>query len=190
MNDDELERELRKEPAPEPEPVVEERPRARARAKSSGIPAWLLIGAVVVLLGGGVTVLLLGTGASDAFVYSKLVDEVMNEPGRFVGRELRVEGRLRTGSIVFVDEPTCEHTFVLERRGHSMPVRFPRCVVPDTFRDDMPVDVVVEGQLQANGTFEADQVIPRCPSKYEMQQRQENGEIAPHSAPPTRGETS
>ena len=51
------------------------------------------------------------------------------------------------------------------------------------------MDVVVQGQLQTDGTFLANQVIPRCPSKYEMRERQQNGEEMPHSAVPA-GETS
>lgn len=143
-----------------------------------------------MLLGAGVAFLLWGTDASDVFVYSKLVDEVMAEPDRYRERELRVEGELRQGSVEFQADP-CEHRFVLTRSGHEMPVRFPRCVVPDTFRDDMAMDVVVQGQLQSNGVFLANEVIPRCPSKYEMRQRQQDGESMPHSMPTARtGETS
>jgi cytochrome c-type biogenesis protein CcmE len=62
-----------------------------------------------------------------------------------------------------------------------MPVRFPRCVVPDTFRDDVEMDVVVQGQLQTDNSFLANEVIPRCPSKYEMRQRRQDGEEMPHA---------
>ena len=195
MDDDDLEAQIRAERAPEPEPAPDaesvrgERRVAPRAAQKPGIPPWVKVGAVFLVLGGGVAFLLSGTGAVDAFVYSKLVDEVMSDPAAHLGRELRVEGQLRTGSVSFVSTPTCEHQFVLERQGHRMPVRFPRCVVPDTFRDDMAMDVVVQGQLQSDGTFLANQVIPRCPSKYEMRQRQENGETMPH-APPTPGTTS
>lgn len=194
MDDDELVQQIKNEtPAAEhaPEPAAR-RPSAESRAGSGqassgqGIATWIKIGAVFLLLGGGVAFLLSGTGASSAFVYSKLVNELMSEPDEWVGREVRVEGQLRQGSVAFVDEPTCEHTFVLEKEGHSMPVRFPRCSVPDTFRDDMPMDVVVQGTLQSNGTFLADQVIPRCPSKYEMQQRGMEGEAMPHAMPVPR----
>ncbi|MFK7991775.1 MAG: cytochrome c maturation protein CcmE [Sandaracinaceae bacterium] len=146
------------------------------------IPPWLGMSGVLLLLGGGVAFLLWGTSASDAFVYSKLVNEVMESPDEFRDRELRVEGQLQAGSVVFEDEP-CEHRFTLEREGFTMDVRFPRCVVPDTFRDDMPMDVVVQGHLQADDTFLANEVIPRCPSKYEMQERRENGEEMPHGDP-------
>lgn len=185
MEDDELEAELaRGDSHDEADADLAEAPVSRARPpEPSGIPSWLKIGAVFVLLGSGVSFLLWGTEASDAFVYSKLVDEVMSEPDRYHEREIRVEGQLQEGSVEFIAEPSCEHTFVLTREGFQMPVRFPRCVVPDTFRDDMPMDVVVQGQLQADNTFLASEVIPRCPSKYEMQERQQNGEAMPHDMP-------
>lgn len=185
MDDEELVQQIKNE-APAAEVSPEPAARRPAAEPQHGLGTWIKIGAVFLLLGGGVAFLLSGTGASSAFVYSKLVNELMAEPGEWVGREVRVEGELRQGSVAFVDEPTCEHTFVLEKEGHSMPVRFPRCSVPDTFRDDMPMDVVVQGTLQSNGTFLADQVIPRCPSKYEMQQRQMDGEAMPHAAPAPR----
>lgn len=189
MDEDELLREIRShdvsEDPPEPpraEPVV----RARRAPPSlwERTPVWAKIGAVFAFLGAGVAFLLSGTGASEAFVYSKLVDEVMRAPDQFVGRELRVEGELQRGSVRFVDEPGCEHSFVLQREGLEMPVRFPRCVVPDTFRDDMPmpVNVVVQGQLQPNGTFLANEVIPRCASHYD-EATGGNGQQPPHPIP-------
>lgn len=190
MDDEELAESIRNDDAPEA-PAEEPAPgpsRAASRDGSAAMPAWTKIAIVFGLLGGGVAILLFGT-ASDVFVYSKLVDEVMSEPDRYVERELRVEGQLLEGSVQFDAEPSCEHRFTLTRSGHQMPVRFPRCVVPDTFRDDMEIDVVVQGQLQANGTFLANEVIPRCPSKYEMRQRQQDGETMPH-AMPAPGETS
>jgi cytochrome c-type biogenesis protein CcmE len=38
----------------------------------------------------------------------------------------------------------------------------------------------VQGELGDDGVFLANQVIPRCPSKYEMQQRMEAGEEMPY----------
>jgi cytochrome c-type biogenesis protein CcmE len=163
-------------------------PATEARAnpeveRSRGLSPAVKIGVVVALLGGAVAFLLLGSSASDAFVYSKLVDEVMARPAEFEGRELRVEGLLKPGSIKFREEP-CEYRFVVEKSGKEMPVQFSQCVVPDTFRDGMGISVVVQGKLAAGGdSFIANQVIPRCPSKYEMQERKNKGEVMPHSAP-------
>jgi cytochrome c-type biogenesis protein CcmE len=148
------------------------------------LPAAVKIGAIVALLGGAVGLLLFGSNASDAFVYSKLVDEVMTRPEAFAGRELRVEGQLKPGSVLFRPEP-CEWRFVIEKAGKELPVEFPQCVVPDTFRDNMGISVTVQGKLKQGGAgFLANQVVPRCPSKYEMQQRKKNGEVMPHTTPP------
>lgn len=142
----------------------------------------LKIALVLTLFAGGIVAVVLTTGAGDAMTYSKLVDEVAADPARFAGRQLRVEGKLQPGSIRFREEP-CEWRFVIERNGRSLPVRFPQCVVPDTFRDGFGIDVTVRGELEAGGGFLADELIPRCPSKYEMQQRAQSGEAMPHAAP-------
>ena len=141
--------------------------------------AWGKIVIVMGCLGAAVAFLLFGTDSSDAFVYSKLVHEVVVDPEAFRGRELRVEGDLRQGSVQFREDP-CEWRFVLEKEGEEMPVQFPQCVVPDTFRDTFGIEVTVQGQLGEDGVFLANQVIPRCPSKYEMQERLESGEDVPH----------
>jgi len=157
------------------EPLTGESPRA---AERSGLPRWKLA-LVVAALGGVVVFLLLGSNAQEAFVYSKQVDEVIAQPAEWRGRELRVEGLLTQGSIRFRESP-CEWRFTLEKNGREMPVRFPQCIVPDTFRDGVNLSVVVQGKLEGDGAFLASQVVPRCPSKYEMQQRQRNGETMPH----------
>lgn len=151
--------------------------------RRGGIPGGLKLAAVFLLLSGAVGLLLLTSDASEAFVYSKLVHEVMENPKAFSERELRVEGLLKPGSIQFREEP-CEWRFVIEKNGKEMPVRFPQCVVPDTFRDGMGISVTVQGKLENERAFLANQVVPRCPSKYEMQQRKANGEQMPHADKP------
>ena len=139
--------------------------------------------AVLVALG------FFGSQASDALVYSKLVDEVLTKPADFKGRELRVEGDLKQGSIQFRAEP-CEYRFVLGKPGKEMPVRFPQCIVPDTFKDGVGLKVTVQGKLTDEGYFLANQVIAKCPSKYEMNERAKKGEQMPHalpSRPPAEG---
>ena len=101
------------------------------RSTVSLIPA-LLVGAVVFAL--------LNSSAGDAFVYSKPLTAVMQDPDQFMGRPLKVEGELRQGSIQFREDP-CEWRFVLEEGDQEMPVRFPRCVVPDTFRDGFGTNI-------------------------------------------------
>ncbi len=140
-------------------------PKPPVEPVSEGAPPWLKIGIVFGALCAGVGLLLWGD-AGDAFVYSKLVNEVVDSPQEFAGRTLRVEGDLRRGSVEFREEP-CEWRFVIERNGAELPISFPECVVPDTFRDDYGIIVTVQGQLQDDGSFHATELIPRCPSKYE-----------------------
>ncbi|MBN8613145.1 MAG: cytochrome c maturation protein CcmE [Deltaproteobacteria bacterium] len=157
------------------------------RAARAERPRWQGIAKLAVLLGlGGVVVAWALTSSESPFVYSVMVADVVGDPSAFEGRTLRMEGPLRDGSIQFRQDP-CEYRFVLaEGEGEDareMNVRFPQCVVPDTFRDGMGISVVVEGHVQDDGSFLATQVIPRCPSRYEMDQRQQNGEAAPHAMP-------
>jgi cytochrome c-type biogenesis protein CcmE len=43
------------------------------------------------------------------------------------------------------------------------------------------VEVTAEGQLQANGTFRASQIMAKCPSKYEMRGKTDQGLSPSHS---------
>jgi cytochrome c-type biogenesis protein CcmE len=167
---------------PQP-PAIEVPPPGEHAQERGGLPAIVKIGVVFAVLAGALSLLMFGSGASDALVYSKLVNEVLTKPGEFKGRELRVEGELKQGSITFREQP-CEYRFVLGKVGKEMPVRFPQCIVPDTFKDGVGLQVSVQGKLTDHGYFLANKVIAKCPSKYEMQERKERGEQMPHGAMP------
>jgi cytochrome c-type biogenesis protein CcmE len=121
------------------------------------------------------------TGMQDKAIYSKPVDELLAQKAKFAGRPVRAEGNLVHGTLEKRDQP-CEYRFTIAKNGAELPVRFPQCVVPDTFRDvpGMDVGVTVEGELQPDQSFLASSVLAKCPSKYEMQERQKNGEQMPH----------
>lgn len=121
-------------------------------------------------------------GMQDKGVYSKPVDELVAQKAKFVGKPVRAEGLLVHGSLVKRESP-CEYRFKMEKNGTELPVRYAKCVVPDTFRDvpGMDVGVTVEGELQPDNSIEASQVLAKCPSKYEMKQKAASGEKAPHA---------
>jgi cytochrome c-type biogenesis protein CcmE len=152
-------------------------------SSARSVPVSFKIGLVFFVLAGGGVFLLLNSEAGDAMSYSKLVPDVVQNPEAHRGRQLRVEGDLKQGSIVFRESP-CEWRFVIERDDHSLPVSFPECVVPDTFRDGFDIKVTVRGYLQEDGSFLANEVIPRCPSKYEMEEKLQAGEDVPHAMKP------
>ena len=139
---------------------------------------WVVIG--IVAVGGGLMALALG-GMKDNAIYSKPVDQLVADKAKFAGKPVRAEGNLVHGTLMKQEKP-CEYRFTIEKNGVQVPVRYPQCVVPDTFRDipTMDVGVTVEGELRADNTFEATSVLAKCPSKYEMEQRSKLGEKMPH----------
>ncbi|MET0594888.1 MAG: cytochrome c maturation protein CcmE [Polyangiaceae bacterium] len=140
---------------------------------------------VLLVMAGGIVALVM-TSFKDAAVYSKNVDQVMSEGRALAGRQLRVEGNLVHGSLTRRDQP-CEYRFTIKGKDSQLPVSYAKCIVPDTFRDvpDMDVGVTVEGKLNAAGQFDATQVLAKCPSKYEMKEKQARGEEMPHTLPPS-----
>ena len=148
--------------------------------------AWLKISVIGVALVGVIVTLLLTTDAGSAFSYTQELGAVVATPESFAGDRLRLEGKLRQGTVQSFVDP-CEWRFVIENEdGVALPIRFQRCVVPDTFRDDFGVSVIVQGELEefdGHLSFLADELVAQCPSKYEMQERLEAGEEMPHQSP-------
>jgi cytochrome c-type biogenesis protein CcmE len=164
--------------------VVVPRRRRSAQARQSQGKVGLVVVIGLVSAAAALVALVL-TGLQDKGMYSKQVDDLVKEKDRYVGKGVRVEGVLVHGSLVVRNSP-CEYRFRIEKNGSEIPVRFAQCIVPDTFRDvkDIDVGVTVAGKLQADGNFEATEVIAKCPSKYdEMKERAAKGEKAPHAVP-------
>ena len=131
------------------------------------------LGLLAALLGISGAVLAVVLTSTEAAVYSKGVDQLIQEKARLAGRNVRVNGKLVEGTLKRRDQP-CEYRFTLTKNGATVPVRYAQCVVPDTFRDvpGMEVKVTAEGQLSPDGYFEANQIMAKCPSKYEEQMKQ------------------
>jgi len=134
---------------------------------------WLMPVILVAAAAGIVALVMMSF--KDSTVYSKGIDQVMAEKSKWVGRRVRVEGVLVKGTLKFQEKP-CEYRFDATRGGHTLHVRYPSCIKPDTLRDDMPeVGVTAEGTLTAAGDFEATNVLAKCPSKYEMKDKPQKG---------------
>src|SRR6478735_7493991 len=154
----------RREPAPTPPP----------RKGNVG----LLIG-LLVMCGAILSLLFFSFDKSSA--YAKDVDELIREKDKYPDRSVRVQGMLVKGTLVHRDQP-CEYRFEMKSKGVVLPVSYPQCIVPDTFRDMPGMDVMVtaEGKLSSSGHFEASNIMAKCPSKYEMKEMQKGGQKAPH----------
>jgi cytochrome c-type biogenesis protein CcmE len=169
--DKELEQAVKAASGAEPFTVTAAGPAAKKKGNIA-----LLAGLLVMAAG---VLFLVMTGFKSATVYAKRVDEVVAERAALTGRTLRVEGLLVHGTIERRDKP-CEYKFRIEHGGQTLMVRYPQCVVPDTFRDETGVDigVTVEGKLAPGGELVATLIMPKCPSKYEQRARDEARDAA------------
>jgi len=179
--DDELAKALRDSEQAAPAVPAPEAPPPAARPKPNRNLGLLV--ALLVMAGGILS--LVFTSFKDSAVYAKNVDQVVAERDKLQGRNLRVQGILKRGTLVRRDDP-CEFRFTMQtkEKNAEIPVRLPRCTVPDNFREvpGMDTEVTTEGALAESGHLEATQVIAKCPTKYEMEQRAQSGEAAPHAA--------
>jgi cytochrome c-type biogenesis protein CcmE len=163
---------------------VRTRVRGDADDNENGARKRLLLLVPLVMAAAAIAALVL-IGLQDKGMYSKPVDELILAKAKFVGKPVRAEGNLVHGSLIKRDSP-CEYRFIIEKNGVQVPVRFAKCVVPDTFRDVPGVDlgVTVEGTLSPDVSLDASSVLAKCPSKYEMKQKEVRGEKAPHATIP------
>lgn len=125
-----------------------------------------IAGAVALV---GVVVYLAVTGARSSMMYYYTPDElsaklVADPSAREVG--VKMGGRVVPGSVQY-DPRTLDLRFTLVDIASgrtTYPVRY-NGPLPDTFEEGR--DVVAEGKLGADGTFEATTVLTKCGSRYE-----------------------
>ena len=132
-------------------------PRQRRRP---GYARYLVLGGIAVVIA-----MIASTFRGSAMVYSKYVDEVATPAARarWVGRTLRVEGLVVPASIEH-RPGTRDFRFRVTRNHAELPVTYSG-IVPDTFRDC--AGVTVRGVLGSDGVFRSDEIVAKCPSKYE-----------------------
>lgn len=123
----------------------------------------VLVGVVIAAM----VFLMARTIGGGSGVYYLELQEFRRNP---VDRAVRIAGYVSDGTIE-KDSAVLAVRFLLrdERGQETLPVHFDARVsggrVPDTFTDGS--QVVVSGKLAPGGTFEANQLLAKCPSKYE-----------------------
>ncbi len=181
--DKELARAVEEAEAEASVPAVAQAAAAAPKTPTKPKNNWGLLAALLVIVAAVLT--LAFTGLDGAFNYTVAVDRLVKEQAQFAKRSVKLQGMLVKGTLVRRDEP-CEYRFKLQdmtNKSAVIPVQYRQCVVPDTFRDMPGMDVMVTagGKLAPDGkSFDATDIMAKCPSKYEMQQRSMAGEAAPH----------
>lgn len=123
-----------------------------------------LIGGLVVL--GAITSLAF-FAVKENMVYYYTVTEVL---AKGETDNVKVAGDLLNGTLEKggIGDPIYFKIYDKEAPENTLFVEFTG-VVPDSFKDDpaTPVEVVVDGDLLTDGTFVADSMLAKCPTKYE-----------------------
>lgn len=137
--------------------------------------------AIGLALVGGALAWLVYAGTRDNLVYYYEVGEVQAAAAK-TGGKLRISGDVVEGSIVRDD---AERRIRFAIRGTAAAGRAETIsvvyagTVPDIFREG--IQVVVEGRMGDDGTFEAETLLAKCPSKY-----QEAGQLTGDPSPTRR----
>ncbi len=92
------------------------------------------------------------------------VGELMARGSAASTQQVRVAGDVVPGSVEKIDAGLALRFQVHDGSG-QMPVYYKGGPVPDIFGDQ--VQVVVEGKVGPDGTFQASTLLAKCPSKFE-----------------------
>lgn len=100
------------------------------------------------------------SGIGSALVYYQTPTELLARGDAAIGETVRLGGLVEAGSVVRAGDRL---SFVLTDGTNAVTVAADR-LPPSSFREE--VGAVVEGQLQADGTFRAQQVIVKHDENY------------------------
>ncbi|MBH24286.1 MAG: hypothetical protein CMH57_07540 [Myxococcales bacterium] len=126
-----------------------------------GMSWWMVLG--LLLSVGAVLYVILGV--EDDAVYAYTVDQAISQQGDLEGKMFRVKGLVQEGTIL--NKPgTLNTRFDLIHNDKTITVAYDK-PLPDTFKAG--IEVLAEGRLQPDGVLKANDVIAKCPSKYEDQ---------------------
>ncbi len=126
-----------------------------------------IIGGLVVV---GLIVYLMVSAIQSAGAYYREVGEVLDQQTALSGKALRVSGNIVTNSIVY-NASTLDLQFKIsdpKDASKQLPIHF-HGVKPDQMEREGS-SAIIEGTLRQNGTVEANNLLLKCPSRYEQYQ--------------------
>lgn len=104
------------------------------------------------------------------------ISDLLQAPGRYAGEYIMTQGLLRGDSIKW-DADNIRLEFEIYDEHDAVLSVYHDGIKPDNFSDG--IIVIVEGFLHEEGTFEAEKIRTKCPSKYESADM-ENYDIEQH----------
>ena len=137
-------------------------PSELAARRSSRINLKFVIGGLVLI---AIVIALMVQATVTTGAYYMTVDEIRKAGPELVGQRVRVNGAVVPDSEDWnAQEITLRFAISDEKSKAELPIVFfgPR---PDNFQ--RAASAIVEGQLLADGTFKAETLLLKCPSRYE-----------------------
>jgi cytochrome c-type biogenesis protein CcmE len=120
-----------------------------------------LVGGIILLLAAGY----LGyTGFMSGATYYYTTSELIEQGSSIYGETVRVNGQVVPGSVEQAAQGTILRFTIIDIESEGSLSVVYQGVVPDTFK--VGNEVVVEGRLNSDGIFQANTLMPKCPSKY------------------------
>ena len=102
-------------------------------------------------------------GATQSKTYYNTLPELSTMKGAELHQRMRVSGYVKAGSIERLSNRV---NFVLTEQGKTLPVSYVGTdPLPDTFFEK-DAQALVQGRMQPDGHFVAEQVEAKCASKY------------------------
>ncbi|MFQ5901367.1 MAG: cytochrome c maturation protein CcmE, partial [Thermodesulfobacteriota bacterium] len=109
-------------------------------------------------------------GIQSGGMYYLTVSEFLSQKGEFVDGKVRVNGSIVPGSVIF-DSQSLRLDFVLKDTESSDKLKIVYRGAPPDLIEDEGVTLVAEGFYNSQeDIFAADNLLVKCPSKYEKKQ--------------------
>ena len=120
-----------------------------------------IIGGVLVI---GLVIVLIVQATMSTGAYYLTVSELNTAGTTMVGERVRVSGAVVDGSEVWEPKEMTLRFAITDENGQQLPIVFfgPR---PDNFQ--RAAEAIVEGELLSDGSFQANTLLLKCPSRYE-----------------------
>jgi cytochrome c-type biogenesis protein CcmE len=141
--------------------------RGTVRSNRANRQLKFIVGGVIVV---GLIAYLIVSAIQSAGAYYREVGEVLTQQTALTGKPLRVNGNIVTSSIAY-DPATLDLQFKISDPANvnqQLPIHF-HGVKPDQM-DREGSSAIVEGTLRKDGAVEANNLLLKCPSRYEQYQ--------------------
>ena len=125
--------------------------------------------AIGILLVATATGFLVYKATGENLTYYREVDELLAAEAIPDGEKIRLSGDVVEGSVVRSEESRAIRFEITETDGDGaarIPIAYDG-TVPDIFKPG--IQVVVEGTMDDSGTFQAETLLAKCPSKYQAE---------------------